>query len=179
MILTGSQILKEAKAGNIAIKPLKKSLINPNSYNYRLGDYIVEIEDDVIDIASSHRVKTIKIPKEGYTLQPKKLYLGSTYESIGSDTFVPSLIGRSSLGRLGLFLQITADLGHIGTQHSWTLELTVVQPLIVYARMRIGQVSFWKPDGLKLLKGAKYRHKLDSYAQYSLPQASMTEKFDI
>ncbi len=179
MILTGDQISKEVKVKNISIYPFKNSFINPNSYNYRLGDYLVELESDLIDIKSEHRTKTIKIPKEGYILQPKKLYLGSTYEKIGSDAYVPSLIGRSSLGRLGLFLQITADLGHIGTKHSWTLELTVVQPLIVYARMRIGQVSFWKPDGLNLLKGEKYRNKADSYANYSMPQVSMTEKFDI
>ena len=57
------------------------------------------------------------------------------------------LIGRSSVGRLGLFLQITAPLGHIGTCHNWTLELKVVQPLIVYPKMKIGQVSFWYVTG--------------------------------
>ncbi|OJH35768.1 dCTP deaminase domain-containing protein [Cystobacter ferrugineus] len=52
-------------------------------------------------------------PPEGFLLQPGRVYLGSTQEVIGTDTYVPSLIGRSSLGRLGLFLQITADLGHL------------------------------------------------------------------
>lgn len=179
MILTGAKIIEEIETGGIIMQPFSKNLVNPNSYNYRLGDYIIKMENDVVDIDSPHAMKTIKIPKEGYVLQPKKLYLGSTYEVIGSDFYVPSLIGRSSLGRLGLFLQITADLGHIGTKHSWTLELTVVQPLIIYARMKIGQVSFWKPDGLKLLKGMKYRHRLDSYSHYSMPHVSMTEKFDI
>ena len=58
-----------------------------------------------------------------------------------------SLIGRSSVGRLGLFLQITADLGHLGKAHCWTLELKVVQSLIVYPHMKIGQVSFWQVTG--------------------------------
>jgi dCTP deaminase len=116
------------------------------------------------------------IPPEGFLLRPGRIYLGSTLEIIGSDTYVPSLIGRSSLGRLGLFLQITADLGHLGTKHCWTLELKTVQPLIIYAGMRIGQVSFWKPEGLELLQGARYLHQLHSYAQFSGPQPSLFHK---
>jgi dCTP deaminase len=68
-------------------------------------------------------------------------------EEIGSDYYVTSLIGRSSVGRLGIFLQITADLGHLGAKHCWTLELKVVQPVICYPRMKIGQVSFWCVEG--------------------------------
>ena len=58
-----------------------------------------------------------------------------------------TLLGRSSIGRLGLFLNITADLGHVGSATRWTLELSVVQPLRIYAGMRLGQVAFWKPSG--------------------------------
>jgi dCTP deaminase len=50
------------------------------------------------------------------------------------------------MGRLGLFLNMTADLGHIGTKSNWTLELTAVQPLRIYPGMVIGQVSFWRTD---------------------------------
>ena len=76
-----------------------------------------------------------------------------------------SLIGRSSVGRLGLFLQITADLGQLGAKHSWTLELKVVQPLIVYPMMKIGQVSFWVPEG----EFSDYDGK---YAKYSTVHGS-------
>jgi dCTP deaminase len=55
------------------------------------------------------------------------------------------------MGRLGLWLQVTSDLGHLGTCHHWTLELNVVQPLRVYAGMRIGQVTFWVPRGSREL----------------------------
>jgi dCTP deaminase len=99
-------------------------------------------------------------------LQPKKLYLGSTVEEIGSDHFVTQLIGRSSVGRLGLFLQITASLGHVGSKHCWTLELKVVQPLRIYPNMKIGQVSFWKMDGVDMID---YNGK---YQKYSLPHIS-------
>jgi dCTP deaminase len=80
-------------------------------------------------------------------LMPGRLYLGHTEEIIGSYDYVTTLIGKSSMGRLGLYLQISADLGHQGAIHRWTLELCVVQPIRVYAGMVIGQVSFWKTHG--------------------------------
>jgi len=176
MILTGSEIKRQVKNGDIILEPFIPDLVNPNSYNYRLGDTLLEITDRIIDTKIPSRVNKITIPPTGFTLMPNKIYLGVTLEKIGSSKFVPSLIGRSSLGRLGLFLQITADLGHLGTCHHWTLELTCVQPLIVYPNMRIGQVSFWKPDGLKLLKN-DYQKTTYNYSKYSSPQPSISNKF--
>lgn len=176
MILTGSEIELEVKKGNITLKPFRKRLLNPNSYNYRLGDQLLVVQDRVIDVRKPSKTRSITIPREGYVLKPGVLYLGYTLEAIGSSAFVPSLIGRSSLGRLGLFLQITADLGHLGTNHKWTLELTVVQPLRIYPGMRIGQVSFWKPLGLDLLGGKGYKDDPENYALYSVAVPSMIEK---
>jgi len=176
MILTGSKIIEEVRNGFIYLDPFEESSVNPNSYNYRLGKDLMEITYDVNDIKVLPIQKKLTIPDEGYVLRPNKLYLGVTYETIGSSSYVPSLIGRSSLGRLGLFLQITADLGHIGTCHRWTLELTVVQPLKVYPKMKIGQVSFWVPDGLELLNGHEYRKEVNSYAKFNEPTFSLIEK---
>lgn len=166
MILTGIEITKEVNRGKIEIKPFDENLINPNSYNYRVGNDIYEVISSPIDSHKKVKVKKHKIPKNGFVLLPKKLYLANTLEQIGSDDYVISLIGRSSIGRLGLFLQITSDLGHLGTSHCWTLELRAVQLLKIYPGMRIGQVSFWVPLGDKLLK---YNGK---YAKYSLPHWS-------
>jgi dCTP deaminase len=176
MILTGTKIESEVASGRIQISPFDKKLVNPNSYNYRLGNELL-VMPDLIDTHSQPTTEKILIPEEGYTLQPGIIYLGFTYEKIGSTTYVPSLIGRSSLGRLGLFLQITADLGHLGTYHSWTLEMTVVQPLRVYPLMRIGQVSFWKTDGLELIEGNDYSQSPDAYSQYSTSAPSQVNKF--
>ncbi|MEK7550449.1 MAG: deoxycytidine deaminase [Patescibacteria group bacterium] len=176
MILTGSEIKKMVKKNKIILDPFSDKLINPNSYNYRLGDTFLVYQNMVIDTKVLQKTKKIKIPKNGFTLQPGIIYLGSTLEKIGSDEFVPSLIGRSSLGRLGLFLQITADLGHLGTRHNWTLELTCVQPLVVYPGMRIGQVSFWKPDGPNISRD-RYRDKKKSYSKYFDPQPNIPDKF--
>lgn len=147
MILTGAEIKKQVQLGRIHISPFIEENINPNSYNYRLHEDLLEIIDYPIDPKGEPNVRKIKIHEEGFILQPGRLYLGSTVEEIGSDYYVTSLIGRSSVGRLGLFLQITADLGHLGAKHRWTLELKVVQPLVVYSMMNIGQVSFWSVEG--------------------------------
>lgn len=177
MILTGEAIADELEKGAIEIAPFLRDLLNPNSYNYRLGEELLVMDAGELDIHEQPLTRRLIIPEEGYVLQPGIIYLGHTYESIGSNTYVPSLIGRSSLGRLGLFLQITADLGHIGTGHRWTLELKVVQPLRVYPKMRIGQVSFWQAEGVDLLGGKEYKKQVNSYARYSNSAPSMVTKF--
>lgn len=141
MILTGSEIGKQVKSGNIMIRPFDLKSVNPNSYNYHLGEELIRLK------ANGQVEQKIKIPPDGYQLDASTTYLGSTHEVIGSDSYVTSLIGRSSVGRLGLYLQISADLGNLGPAHKWTLELVCVQPIILYPRMAIGQVSFWVPEG--------------------------------
>lgn len=158
MILTGSEITRQVRQGRITITPFSTEQVNPNSYNYRLGEWITVCGGNAGDGGGP----AIRIPEEGFLLMPRRLYLGHTAEKIGSRAFVTSLIGRSSMGRLGLFLQISADLGNLGPAHSWTLELCVVQPLRIYAGMKIGQVSFWRPTGaIELYSGR--------YTDYSMP----------
>lgn len=144
MILTGHHISLMVSEGRIIIDPFIPSLLNPNSYNYRLGNTIYEIVSPEVDPKKSSTFIKHELTDDGFTLIPGRTYLGHTLEKIGSKEFVTSLIGRSSMGRLGLYLQITADLGHLGQPHCWTLELTVVQPLLIYPEMKIGQVSFWQ-----------------------------------
>ncbi|QTZ94661.1 dCTP deaminase [Streptomyces auratus] len=75
--------------------------------------------------------------------KPCQLYLGHTVEQVGSDAFVPLLFGRSSVGRLGLFVEITAPIGDIGFHGQWPLMLSPIRPLRVYAGMKTGQIMFF------------------------------------
>ena len=156
MILTGEEIHLELRRGRITIEPFHGDQLNPNSYNYRLSPEIKICTDSLLDPIRPGEWSSIHIPDDGLVLEPHRLYLGSTIESIGSDVYVPSLIGRSSLGRLGMFLQISADLGNLGAVHCWTLEIMVVQKLRVYPSMLAGQVSFWKPMGSVHLYSGRY-----------------------
>lgn len=145
MILTKASIASAVVSQEIEIVPYNPELLNPNSYNYRLGKILKEYVGTKDD--GSSIFKEIEIPTEGLLLEAKRLYLGHTHEKIGSKKYMISLIGRSSVGRLGLFLQISANVGHTGTNHQWTLEIFPVQSIMVYPEMIIGQVSFWKNNG--------------------------------
>lgn len=147
MILTGNEIMRQRELGGLAIEPFDVGQLNPVSYNYRLGPVLKTHRSKVIDTHTEHELDMSVIPESGIVLQPGRVYLGTTVEAIGSDKFVPALIGRSSLGRLGMFLQFSADLGQLGSFHCWTLEIKVVQPVRVYAGMCAGQVTFWVPSG--------------------------------
>lgn len=146
MILTAKKIEEEVKKGNIAITPFSRKCLKPNSYIYHLGAKIVEVIN-VGDRKRPPKIKEMTIPKSGYVLEPNKLYLGTTVEKIGSRKYVTSLIGRNRIAKLGMFLQITADLGQLGRAHKWTLEIMVVKKLRIYPKMEIGQVTFWKTKG--------------------------------
>jgi dCTP deaminase len=161
MILTGHEILNNVKNKNIHIVPFDKSLLNPNSYDYRMDYKLLELVDLPVDPKKQTSYNEINFTDEGYILSPHRTYLANTYEEIGSDVFVPSLIGKTSLGRLGLFLQITADLGNLGAKHKWTLELKVVQPIKIYPMMKIGQVTFWSTSGESNMK---YKGKYDKFS---------------
>ena len=167
MILSGLKIKEEVENGNIIISPFDEKMLNPNSYNYLLGERLFLLKDDIIDPKKPSSYDEIIIPDDGIILHPNQLYLGSTSEIIGSDKYVTQLIGRSSVGRLGLFLQVTAPIGHCGCKGAWTLELKVVQPLKVYKGMKIGQVTFWVIDGDKSIN-----YNNGSYNQNKNPRLS-------
>jgi dCTP deaminase len=157
MILTRAAIKNGVGDRSIIIEPFHESDLNPNSYNYRLGPNLVLINNEGLESRT-------EIPGNGLILHPQNLYLGCTAERIGSNTYVMQLMGRSSMGRLGIFLNITADLGHVGSDLNWTLEIKVVQPVRVYPGQRIGQVVFWALGGVPTMmyQGRYLRDQLPS-----------------
>lgn len=157
MILSGIKIEEEVKNNKITIMPFDKENINPNSYNYTLGDYVKVYKNNVLDAKEKQEIEIIEIPNEGLVLQPNKVYLGFTKEVLGSDYYVPIITGRSSTGRLGLFVQITSDLVDIGFKGNLTLQLHATQPVKIYKGMRIGQITFWKVFGNVDLYKGKYQ----------------------
>lgn len=168
MILTGSKIKEEIRNGPIKIDPFSEDQVNPNSYNYRLGP-VLKVFRSFDGEKSSF--EEIIIPRDGYVLQPGQMYLGHTKEIIGSSMYAMSLIGRSSMGRYGLFLQVSANLGHTTSEHRWTLEMVTAQPIRVYPGMIIGQVSFWRNIGTIVEYNGRY-------GLHNHPQESLQQYFD-
>jgi dCTP deaminase len=147
VILTGPEIVRRRGLGQITLEPFEPGFVNPCSYNYRLGPTLRVHDSAVVDVRGEHPLSEFTIPANGIVLEPGRLYLGTTVEEIGATTLVPCLIGRSSLGRLGVWVQLAADMGNTGARHRWTLEITVAQRTRLYAGMVLGQVSFWTTAG--------------------------------
>ncbi|HSX41387.1 MAG TPA: dCTP deaminase [Candidatus Saccharimonadales bacterium] len=167
MILTGPEIASEVKSGRIQISPFDPRHINPNSYNFHIGQTIKVYEPAVLDAKRSNATRTIKISPEGMVLEPNRLYLGHIEERIGSNNYVPIMKGRSSIGRLGLFINITADLIDQGAFGQWTLQMHAVQPVKIYPGMSIGQMTFWVPIGQPQLYTGKYQNARGPMASLS------------
>jgi dCTP deaminase len=142
MILSGKEIVENINNNSIVIDPYDVKQLNPNSYNLKLHNELLVYEEDVLDMKKDNNYKVITIPEEGFFLEPNTLYLGRTVEFTQTDKFVPMLEGRSSVGRLGMFIHITAGLGNIGMAGHWTLEIFVVQPLRIYPNVEICQIFF-------------------------------------
>lgn len=157
MILTGKKIEEEVANGRIIINPFDKAQLNPNSYNFTLGNTLKIYKNLILDPKIKNETEVIVIPKDGIVLEQNKLYLGHTLEVMGSNDYVPIIRGRSSTGRLGLFIHITSDLIDIGSINQWTLMLHAVQKVRVYPGMLIGQVTFWKISGAINLYNGKYQ----------------------
>lgn len=146
MILSGLEI-KSRLNKDIFIEPFNEKQLNPNSYNLRLAPDLMVYKNDVLDMKTPNDVEELTIPEEGLLLEPGKLYLGRTVEHTRADAHVPMLEGRSSIGRLGLFIHVTAGFGDVGFNGFWTLEIFCVQPIRIYADVEICQIYYHSLEG--------------------------------
>lgn len=150
MILTGPEIQARLNK-DIFIEPFEKSQLNPNSYNLRLHDELLVYENPVLDMKNPNPTQSIKIPEQGLELEPNRLYLGRTVERTETYGVVPMLEGRSSVGRLGLFVHVTAGFGDVGFKGFWTLEIFAVQAIRIYPRVQICQIFYHTITGEQVL----------------------------
>ena len=158
MILSGKEIQKQVETGSIKIDPFNQDLINPNSYNLRLHSDLLVYDSKVLDMKEKNTASPLTIPNNGLLLEPNTLYLGRTIERTATDKYVPMLEGRSSVGRLGLFIHITAGFGDIGFDGFWTLEIFCVQPIKIYSGLEICQIFYHTIDGdYDLYRSKKYQ----------------------
>lgn len=146
MILSGKEI-KNKIGKEIKIEPYNENQLNPNSYNLRLHNELLVYDEEVLDMKKPNKVKRIIIPEEGLVLEPGKLYLGRTLEYTETDKYVPMLEGRSSIGRLGLFIHVTAGFGDVGFKGYWTLEIFCVQPIRIYSGVELCQIYYHSVEG--------------------------------
>ena len=146
MILSGKEIESRINQ-DIIIDPFDKSRLNPNSYNLSLHDELIVYNDTLLDMKKDNPYRKIRIPDDGLVLESNRLYLGRTVEFTETNNLVPMLEGRSSVGRLGLFIHVTAGFGDVGFKGYWTLEIFCVQPIRIYSGVEICQIYYHTLEG--------------------------------
>jgi dCTP deaminase len=162
MLLSSDEIHLRLQRNEIQIDPFDPEQLNPNGYNLSLHNELLVYEEVVLDLGAPNRYRRIQIPPDGLTLQPNVLYLGRTIEYTETRGLVPMIQGRSSLGRLGLFINPGGSFGDVGYCGTWTLEMHCVQPVRIYPGIQICQIFYQQLCG----NGAnycsdKYQHSRD------------------
>ena len=160
MILSGQQILERLE-DDIVIDPFAPANLNPNSYNLTLHNELLVYEELVLDMAKANRVRRVVIPDEGLVLSANQLYLARTVERTETHNLVPMIEGRSSVGRLGLFVHVTAGFGDVGFCGYWTLEMFAVQPVRIYPGVPICQIFYHEIVGEVVEYDSKYQNNTD------------------
>lgn len=154
MILSDGDIKKALELGKITIEYFDLSRLQPSSYDVLLGDTIIKyndikIEGEFIDTRDKRyqdiEENTINIVNSGYILKPQEFILAVTNERVGVDESMCYVLdGKSSLGRLGIFVHVTAGFIDPGNNLRVTLEIynATNKPVKLYHKMPIGQVRF-------------------------------------
>ena len=163
-VLVDCDILSAIANRQIAIEPFDRKALGTNSYDVHLAptlrvyaneyehvrlprtNTIIKGDEMPLDIKVPRRTVDLPIPPDGLILQPGELYLASTVENTASMKHLPILNGKSSLGRLGLSIHVTAGTGDVGFVGHWTMELFVIKPLRIYAGMAVGQLLWFTTE---------------------------------
>lgn len=96
----------------------------------------------LIDPTKEKETIEFEIPETGAILNPQFGYLASTVEYTETRNLFPYIDGKSSLGRNFVLNHHTAGRGDDGFCGTWTLEIRVLYPTVVYPYMRIGQIYY-------------------------------------
>jgi dCTP deaminase len=166
LILSDKQILEEINNKNIVIEPFSRENLGSNSYDVHLGKWLAVYNSDILDAKLHNKISRFEIPETGFLLLPSKLYLGVTEEYTETYNYVPFVEGKSSVGRLGIDIHSTAGKGDAGFCNTWTLEISVKQPVRIYAGMPVGQIIYFQMKGeveipYNKKKNAKYTERTE------------------
>ncbi len=178
MILSDVKILEGIENGEIIIEPFDREKLGTNSYDVHLGKHLAVYKETELDAKKHNQVDHFEIPPEGFVLLPGELYLGVTEEYTETHNAVPFLEGKSSIGRLGIDIHATAGKGDVGFCNTWTLEISCVKPVRVYASMPIGQLIYFQVQGdIERMYNTKSNAKYNQRTIYPVESMMWKNKF--
>jgi dCTP deaminase len=154
-VLSDATIRELHDAGSIVITPWDDAMVQPASYDVRLGNSF--------RVFHNHRVTAIDLKDppanltegveitddETFVIHPGEFVLGRTLERVGlANDLVARIEGKSSIGRLGLIVHATAGFVDPGFEGTLTLEITNLTrvPIVLYPNLPIAQLSFMRLD---------------------------------
>lgn len=153
-ILSDKTIKEYLEEGKIVIDLLKdEQQIQPSSVDMRLGDefkvfkvirkpYIdPKDEEDIAEYMESSTVPE----GEAFIIHPNEFALATTQEYVKvPDDLVARVEGRSSMGRLGVTMHVTAGYVDPGFEGRITLEISNIgaMPVALYPGQRVCQLVF-------------------------------------
>ena len=149
MIISGISIKEYIKEDRIVIKHLDDRQIQPASVDLSLAkEFLIPDENNIAFIDMKKSVKYRKICSNHFIVPPKSFVLAKTKEYVEVPLDLVAFVeGRSSIGRLGLFIQ---NAGWIDTGFKGTITLELFNACNVPIRLeegrRICQIVFVKLD---------------------------------
>ena len=150
MILSDKTILKMMDEGTLKISPIEEGQVQPASVDIRLGNTFSIVKDSPSGIITlENEIKYKTITTDTYILLPNQFVLATTMEYFDLPNDLTAFVeGRSSLGRMGLFIQ-NAGWVDPGFKGEITLELYNANRCAIElkAGRRVGQLVFAKMDG--------------------------------
>ncbi|MDR2829558.1 MAG: dCTP deaminase [Methanobrevibacter sp.] len=154
-ILSDKEIKKYLNSKKITIEPLKnfEKQIQPSSVDLRIGNEFKSFKlvrkpfidpKDSIDLSSYMESINI-IDGDCFIIHPNEFALATTYETVKiPDDLVARVEGRSSMGRLGVTMHVTAGYIDPGFEGRITLEISNIgkMPVALYPGQRVCQIVF-------------------------------------
>lgn len=149
MIISDLTLKQYLADGTIIVEPIEEYQVQPASIDMRLGDHFLTVDEHAMGIISMDEpIQYRDISREEIIIPPKSFILATTMEYIKlPDNMTAFVEGRSSIGRMGLFIQ-NAGWVDPGFEGEITLEIFNANslPIKLQAGRRICQLVFAEMD---------------------------------
>jgi len=160
VLLPDFQIERGVERHNL-IEPFDKDCLQPASYDCKLSNEFIYVNPPEKEIKAHPDVEEVvdplnlpnasvasewmKVKTEWFVIMPGQFVLASTQEFFNFPSHTAGRVeGKSSLGRLGLLVHVTAGFFDPGFKGTATLEIVNLlgRPIILKKGMKICQMSF-------------------------------------